>query len=212
MSSHHLSSYKDTISLFTIFPIPYVYIYDSLILQLGTCTMIYVTYFFHLPTCLPSVNYLLVLCIKDFSILLCFSISSVQCSCSVKSNSLWPHGLQQARAPCPSPNLRVYSNSCPLSQWCHPTISSSVILFSSGLQFFSASGSFPVSQLFASCGQSIGISASASFLPKNIQDWFPWGCTGWISWMSKGLSRVFSNTTVQKHQFFCAQLSLCPTL
>ena len=134
--------------------------------------------------------------------------SSVQFSRSVVSNSLRPHGPQQARPPCPSPAPGVYSNSCPLSQWCHPAISSSVIPFSSCLQFFSASGSFQMSQLFASGGQSIWVSASATVLPMNTQDWFPFGWTGWISLQSKGLSRVFSNTTVQKHQFFGAQLSL----
>ena len=132
----------------------------------------------------------------------------VQFSSSVVSNSLWPHGLQHTRLPCPSPTPRDYSNSCPSSWWCHPTISSSVIPFSSCLQSFLASGSFPMSQFFPSDGQSIGISGSASVLPMNIQDWFPLGCTGWISLQSKGLSRVFSNTTVQKHQFFSAQLSL----
>ena len=134
--------------------------------------------------------------------------SPVKFSPSVTSVSLWPHGLQHARLPCPSPTPRAYSNSCPLSQWCHPTISSSVTLFFSCLQFFPASESFPKSQLFASSGQSIGVSASTSVLPMNIQGWFPLGCTGWISLQSKGLSRVFSNTTVQKHQFFGAQLSL----
>ena len=129
-------------------------------------------------------------------------------SCSVVSDSLPPHGLQHARPPCPSPTPRVYSNSCPSSQWCHPTISSSVIPFSSHFQSFPASGSLPVSQFFASGDQSVGISASASVLPMNIQDWFSLGWTGWISLQSKGLSRVFSNTTVQKHQFFGAQLSL----
>ena len=132
---------------------------------------------------------------------------SVQFNRSVVSDSLWPHGLQHARLPCPSPTPGAYSNSCPLSQWCHPTISSSVIPFSH-LQSFPASGSFPMSQLFASGGQSIGVSTSASVLPMNIQDWFPLGWTGWISLQSKGLSRVFSNTTVQKHQLFSAQLSL----
>ena len=135
------------------------------------------------------------------------TISLVQFSCSVMSNSLWPHGLQHARLPCPSPTPGIYSNSCLLSQWCHPTISSSVIPFSSCLQSFPASGSFPMCQLFTSGGQSIGVSASASVLPMNIQDWFPSEWTGWISLQSKGLSRVFSNTTVQKHQFFGAQLS-----
>ena len=130
-----------------------------------------------------------------------------QFSCSVVSNSLWPHESQQARPPCPSPTPRVYSNSCPSSQWCHPAISSSVVPFSSCPQSLPASGSFPMSQLFAWGGQSIGISASASVFPMNTQDWSPSGWTGWISLKSKGLSRVFSNTTVQKHQFFGAQLS-----
>ena len=128
-------------------------------------------------------------------------------SCSVVSNSLRPHELQDARLPCPSPSPGAYSNSCPSSRWCHPTISSSVIPFSSCLQSFPASGSFQMSHLFASGGQSIGVSASASVLPMNIQDWFALGWTGWISLQSKGLSRVFSNTTVQNHQFFGAQLS-----
>ena len=134
--------------------------------------------------------------------------SSAQFSRSVMSDSLQPHGLQHAQSPCPSPTSGVYSNSCPLSQWCHPTISSCVIPFSSHLQSFPASGSFQMSQLFASCGQSIGASASASVLQMNIQDWFLLGWTGWISLQSKGFSRVFSNTTVQKHQFFTAQLYL----
>ena len=132
----------------------------------------------------------------------------VQFSCSVVSDSLWPHGLQHSRPPCPSPAPGVCSNSCPLSWWYCPTISSSVIPFSSCPQSFPASGSSPMSQFFASGGQSIGISASTSVLPMNTQDWFPLGCTGWISLQSKGLSRVFSNTTVQKHQFFGIQLSL----
>ena len=134
--------------------------------------------------------------------------SSIQVIPSVVSNSLWPQGPQHARPPCPSPTSGVYSNSSSLSRWCHPTISFSVIPFSSCLQFFPASGSFPMSQLFASGGQSIGVSASASVLPMNIQDWSPLVRTGGISLQSKGLSRVFSNTTVQKHQFFSAQLSL----
>ena len=134
--------------------------------------------------------------------------SSVQFSRSVVSDSLWPHELQHARPPCPSLTPRVYPNSCPLSWWCHPTVSSSVVPFSSCPQSFPASGSFQMSQLFASCGQSIGVSASTSVLPKNTQDWSPLGWTAWISLQSKGLSRVFSNTTVQKHQFFSAQLSL----
>ena len=131
-------------------------------------------------------------------------LTSVHFSCSVMSDSLRPHGLQHARLPCPSPTPRVYSNSCPLSRWCHPTISSSVVPFSFCLQSFPASGSFPRSQLFTSHGQSIGISASASVL----QGWSSSEWTGWISLQSKGLSRVFSNTTVQKHQFFSAQVSL----
>ena len=135
-------------------------------------------------------------------------LSSVQFSCSVMSNSLWPHGLQHTTPPCLSPTPVVYSNSCPLSQWCHPTISSSVIPFSSCLQSFPASGSFQMSQFFISGGQRIGVSSSASVLPMNIQDWFPLGFTGWNSLQSKGLSRVFSNSTVQKHQFFSIQLSL----
>ena len=120
---------------------------------------------------------------------------------------VWFHGLQHARLPYPSPTPRAYSNSCPSSQWCHPIISPSVVPFSC-LQSFPASGSFPVSHFFASGGQSIGVSASASVLPMNIQDGFPLGLTDWISLQSKGLSRVFSNTTVQKHQFFSVQLSL----
>ena len=129
-------------------------------------------------------------------------MTSVQFSCSVVSDSLWPYGQHHARLPCPSPTPRVYSNSCPLSRWYHPTISSSVVLFSSCLQSFPESGSFPMSQFFVSSSQSIGVSASAPVLPVNIQDWFPLGWTGWISLQSKGLSRVFSNITVQKHQFF----------
>ena len=133
--------------------------------------------------------------------------SSVQFSRSVMSDSLRPHESQHARPPCPSPTPGVYSNSCPLSQWYLPAISSSVIPFSSCLQSFPALGSFQMSQFFVSGGQSIGVSASASVLPINIQDWFPLGWTGWISLQSKRLSKVFSNTTVQKHQFFSAQLS-----
>ena len=134
--------------------------------------------------------------------------SSVQFSHSVVSDSLQPHESQHARPPCPSPTPRVYSKSCPSSRWCHPAISSSVVPFSSCPQSFPASGSFKMRQFFASGGKSIGVSASASVLPMNIQDWSPSEWTGWISLQSKGLSRVFSNTTVQKHQFFCSQLSL----
>ena len=135
---------------------------------------------------------------------LCLYFSLVTQLCT----TLRPHGLQHSRVPCPSPTPRAYSNSCPSHWWCHPTISSSVVPLSSHLQSFPASGSFPMSQLFTSGGQSIGFSASTSVLPVNIQDWFPLGWTGWMSLLSKGLSRVFSNTTVQKHQFFGAQLSL----
>ena len=132
------------------------------------------------------------------------SHSSVQFSCSVVSDSLWSYGLEHARLPCPSPTPGACSNSRPSSQWCHPTISSSVIPFSSCRQSFPASGSFPMSQFFASGGQSIGALTSASVLLMNIQDWFPLGLTGLIL-QSKGLSRVFSNTSVQKHQFFVVQ-------
>ena len=134
-------------------------------------------------------------------------ISSVQFSCSVVSNSFWPHESQYTTPPCPSPTPKVYSNSCPLSQWCHPAISSSVVPFSFCPWYLPASGSFPISQPFAWGGQSIGVSASASVLPMNTQDWSPLGWTGWISLQSNGLSRVFSNTTVQKHQIFSSQLS-----
>ena len=132
----------------------------------------------------------------------------VQFSCSVVSSSLRPYELQHARPPCPSPIPGVHPNPCPSSQWCHPTISFSVVPFSSCPQSFPALGSFPMSQLFASGGQSIGISASSSVLPMNTQDWSPLGWTGWISLQPKGLSRVFFNTTVQKHQVLSSQLSL----
>ena len=137
--------------------------------------------------------------------IICFS--SVRFSRSVVSDSLWPHESQHTRPPCPSPTPGVHSNSRPSSRWCHPTISSSVISFSSCPQSLPASESFPMSQLFAWGGQSIGTSASASVLPKNTQDWSALEWTGWISLQSRGLARVFSNTTVQKHQFFSAQLS-----
>ena len=134
-------------------------------------------------------------------------VPSVQFSCSVMSDSLRPHELQHARPPCPSPTPGVHSASRPSSQWCHPAISSSVVPFSSCPQSLPASEPFPMSQLFTWGGQSIGVSALASVLPKNTQDWSPLEWTGWIPLQSKGLSRVFSNTTVQKHQFFDAQLS-----
>ena len=133
--------------------------------------------------------------------------SSVQ-SLSLLSSFLRPHGLQHTRLPCPSPTPGVYSNPCSLCWWCHPTISSFVIPFSSCPQSFPASECFPMNQLFASGGQRTGVSASTSVLPMNTQDWSPLGWTGWISLQSKGLSRVFSNTTVQKHQFFSSQFSL----
>ena len=137
---------------------------------------------------------------EDILSILFFSLSSV-------SISSWPHGLQHIRLPCPSPSPRACSSSCPLSQWYHPTILPSVTSFSC-FQSFPASGSFPVNRLFISGGQSIRTSASASVPPVNIQDWFPLGLTGLISLQSKGLSRVFSNTTTQKHQFFGVQPSL----
>ena len=143
---------------------------------------------------------------KMGSVVQCW-FSSVQFSRSVVSDSLRPYESQHDRPPCPSPTPGAYSNSWPLSRWCHPAISSSVAPFSSCLQSFPASGSFPMSQLFTWGGKSIGVSASASVLPMNTQDWSPLGWTGWISLQSKGLSRVFSNTSVQKHQFFSTQLS-----
>ena len=134
--------------------------------------------------------------------------NSVQFNHSVVSYSLRPHEPQHSRPPCPPPTPGVYPNPCPSSRWCHPTISSSVVPFSSCPQSFPVSGSFQMNQLFASGGQSIGVSAPTLVLPMNTQDWSPLGWTGWISLQSMGLSRVFSNTTVQKHQFFSAQLSL----
>ena len=131
-----------------------------------------------------------------------------QFSRSVVSDSSRPHESQHARPPCPSPTPRVHSDSRPSRRWCHPAISSSVVPFSSCPQSFPVSGSFPMSQLFTSGGQSIGVSASTSVLPMNTQDWPPLGWTGWISLQTKGLSRVFSNSTDQKHQFFGAQISL----
>ena len=138
--------------------------------------------------------------------------SSVQFSSWVISASFRPHGLQHARLPCPSPTPEVYWNSCPLSRWCHPTISSSIVPFSSSLQSFPASESFQMSQLFTSGSQRIGVSALASVLPVNIQDWFPLGWTDWISLQSKGLSRVFSNTTVQDINSSALSFLYSPTL
>ena len=133
---------------------------------------------------------------------------TIQFSCSLVSHSWRPHEPQHARPPCPSPTDGVYPNACPLSRWCHPIISSSLVPFSSCPQSFLASGSSQMSQLFTSGGQRIGVSASTSVLPMNTQNWSPLGWTGWISLQSKGLSRVFSNNTVQKHQFFGTQISL----
>ena len=138
--------------------------------------------------------------------------SSVQFSCSVLSDSLWPHESKHTRPPCPSPTPGVYPYSCSLSRWCHPGISSSVVPFSSCPQSLPASGSFPMSQLFTWGSQSTGVSASASFPPKKSQGWSPSEWTGWISLQSKGFSRVFCNTAVQKHQFFGTQFLYRPTL
>ena len=154
-----------------------------------------------------SFQYFLLLWFWYFSPAILTWFSSVQFRCSVVSDSLWPHESQHTRPPCPSPTPWVYSNSCPSSWWCHPAISSSGVPFSSCPQSLPESGSFLMSQLFTWDGQSIGVSASASVLPMNTQDWSLLGWTGWISLQSKGLSRVFCNTTVQKHQFFSAQLS-----
>ena len=150
--------------------------------------------------------FLFFFCVASIDIFFIVTISSVQFSRSVVS-FLWPHESQHARPPCPLPTAGVHPNLCPLSQWCHPAISSSIVPFSSCPQTLPASGSFPMSQIFAWGGQSIGVSALASVLPRNTRDWSPLGWTGWISLQSKGLSRVFSNTTVQKHQFFSTQLS-----
>ena len=157
----------------------------------------------------PICSLFLIFAFFGYIIFYNFTFNSVQFSHSVMSNSLQPHELQHTRPPCPSPTARVHQNPCPLSLWCHPTISSSVIPFCSCPQSFPASGGFPMSQLFASDGQSIGVSASTSVLPVNTQDWSS-GWTGGISLQSKGLSRVFSNTTVQKHQFFGTQPSSHP--
>ena len=153
---------------------------------------------------------MLFICDANWSLIL-RSPSSVQLSHSVFSDALWPHGLQHARLPCPSPTPGVYSNSCPLSRWCNPTISSSVTPFSSCLQSFPASGSFQMSQFFASSSQSIGASASTSVLPMNMQDW-SLGLAGWISLHSKGLSKVFSSTTVQKNNSSVLSFLYSPTL
>ena len=170
-----------------------------------------VTSYLSLCKCWTVNNYWLFKVLLTVSALGCsfpFQFTSVQFSRSVVSDSMQPHELQHSRPPCPSPTPRVYWNSCPLSQQCHPTISSSVIPFFSCLQSFPASGPFQMSQLFASGGQSIGVLASTPVLPMNTQDWSPLGLTGWIPLQSKGLSRVFSSTAIQKYQFFGAQPSL----
>ena len=164
------------------------------------------------PYSLSLTDYDYTIILLDESSVFYIQFSSVQFTCSVMSDSLRPHELQHARPPCPSPTPRVYPNACPLSWWCHPTISSSVVPFSSCPQSFLASGSFQMSQLFPSGGQGLGVSASTSVLPMNTQDWSPLGWTGWTSLQSKGFSRVFSNTTVQKHQFFGAGFLYSPTL
>ena len=146
--------------------------------------------------------------ITEYNFTLDFPQVILQLSSLIVSDSLWSHEVQHTRPPCPLPTSGLYPISCPLSRWCHSTISSSVVPFSSCPQSFPASGSFQMSHLFASGGQSIGVSASTSVLPMNTQDWSPLGWTGRISLQFKGLSRVFSNTTVQKHQLFSAQLSL----
>ena len=156
----------------------------------------------------PNNKYLCFICIIYWPTMFKYSSISVQFSRSVVSDSLWPHEPQHARPPCPLPTPGVHPNPCPSSRWCHPTISSSVVPFSSCPQPFPASGSFPAGQFLASVGQNTGVLASPSVLPMNTQDWSPLGWTGWISLQSKGLSSIFFNTTVQKHQFFGAQLSL----
>ena len=183
---------------------PYwLFFIDSLYLCLKILPILVFLSLSHLYPMLQSLR------LSDFLILKPFhsTFSSVQFSCSVVSDSLRPHESQHARPSCPSPTPGVHSDSCPSSQWCHPAISSSVIPFSSCPQSLPALESFPTSQLFAWGGQSTGVSASASVLPMNTQDWSPLGWSGWLSLQSKGLSRVFSNTTVQKRQFFSAQLS-----
>ena len=192
--------------------IPVLGIYpEKIIIEKDTCTLMFIA-----PLCTIASTWKQPRCpsedkrIKKMQYIHNVIFSSVQFSHSVVSDSLQPHESQHARPPCPSPTPRVYSNSCPSSQWFHPGIRMElfyVIPFSSCPQSLPASGSFPMTQLFAWGGQSTGVSASASVLPMNTQGWSPLGWTSWISLQSKGLSRVFSNTTVQKHQFFGAQLS-----
>ena len=151
---------------------------------------------------------------SSFPLAPCFNhqFSSVHFTCSIMSKSLWSHGLQHARPPCSSPTRRVYSNSCPLSRWCHPTISSSVVSFSSPLQSFPASGAFQMSQLFSWGGQRTRVSASASVLPMKTQDWSPLGWTGWISVQSKGLARVFSSISAMVVYVCQWGSSVCPPI
>ena len=167
-------------------------------LLMMTCTPFYISCYRNFEYISPILNFL--------------SLGSVQFSSSVVSDFLWPHEPQHSRPPCPSTTPGVYPNSCPLSWWCHPTISSSVISFSSCPQSFPASGSFQMSQLFTSGSQSTGVSASTSDFPMNTQDWSPLGWTGWISLQSKGLSRVFSNTTVQNINSSALSFVYSPTL
>ena len=178
----------------------YMYVYIPIYTHMCIYThMIYTHTYLYISTYLYHF-----ICQWTFGFFPGLQFSSVSQSCL----TLWdPMDCSNARPPSPSPTPKVYSNSCPSSQWCHPTISSSVVPFSSCLQSFPASWHFPMSQFFTSGGQNIGVSASASVLPMNTQDWFLLGWTGWVSLQSKGLSRVLQST-VQKHQFFGAQLSL----
>ena len=172
------------------------------------CLLLLVLIFLFYYWCIISLYCCFNFCCTTKWITCTVQFSSVQFSHSVVCDSLQPHEPQHARPPSPSPTPRVYPNTCPSSPWCHPTILSSVVPFSSCPQFYPASGSFQMSQLFASGGQSTGVSASTLVLPMNTQDWYPLGWTSWISLQPKGLSKVFSSTTVQKHYFFCTQLSL----
>ena len=206
-------------SFFLFFPLTFVHLCLFFSISALHCTfplsLHFCPYFTSLSlSCLPSLLLFLLLSLCPVSLLfslLCTLVSlliTTRSVSSVVSNSLLPHGLQHARFPCPSPTPKACSNSCPWNRWCYPTITYSVIPFSSCLQSFPIAGSFPMSQFIAWGGQSIRASASTSILSMNIPDWFPLGLTGFISLQSKGLSKVFSNTTVQRHQFFSAQLSL----
>ena len=177
----------------------------SLCVYVCECMCVFHIFFIHLSVD-GHLAWLHILAIINNTVMI-IGVSSVQFSRSVVSDSLWPHESQHARPPCPSPTPGVHADSRPSCQWCHPAISSSVVPFSSCAQSLPASESFPMGQLFTWGGQSTGVSALASFLPKKSQGWSPSEWTGWISLQSKGLSRVFSNTTVQKHQVFGAQHS-----